>query len=370
LAQQTDLLGPVHRHTLMTAGGLTADLRALGRYNEALELSQQTYDAWLEQYGPDFRRTVDAGSNLAVSLRLAGDYEQARDLDEIAFAWRTNVLSATHERTLSSANCIGLDMREAGRYEESVTRLREYLETARDAGEANSRVGLQIQVNLAASLRATGRFDEARPLLAYAHERYLAQFYAQDPDVLICRLSVSNNLLAAGDAEAADRELRKLLADLRAARGLGQLHPLTLLAANSHVATLRTLRAHGEAVQTAHETASRLQEVLGDEHPYTLAALMNLAVCTAETGDLAQARAMDEQSVAALTRLLGTEHPDTLRARANLTLTRIEVGESGAREELPRIAAQLGQQIGRNHPSVIALQSGRRAHRLLDGQPI
>jgi hypothetical protein len=261
-------------------------------------------------------------------------------------------------------------MREAGRYEESVTRLREHLETARKAGESSSRVGLQLQVNLAASLRATGRSEEARHLLEEANSRYEAQFGAQDPDALICRLSMANVLLSADEAEAADLLSRSLLVTLRGAQSFGEQHPLTLVAANNHVAVLRALHALPAAVDSAHTTVDLLRQVLGEDHPFTLAAAMNLAVCTAEIGELVEARALDVRTVEALADLVGVSHPDTLRARANLALTRIELGESGAREEQPQIAAELGQQIGRNHPSVVALQSGRRAHRLLDGQPI
>ncbi|HEU5427468.1 MAG TPA: FxSxx-COOH system tetratricopeptide repeat protein [Actinocrinis sp.] len=369
LAEQTALLGATHRHTLMTAGGLAANLRALGRYAEALKLSSETYDAWKEEYGSEERRTVDAGSNLAVSLRLAGEYGKARELDEIAFEWRSRQLSKTHERTLSSANCIGLDLREAGRYEESVTRLREHFKTARDAPEPSVRVILQIQVNLAASLRATGRFVEAGRLLKEAYERYRAQFDTRDPDLLTCWLAVANNHLAADDAQLADDQLRLLLDDLRKPGGLGSVHPLTLLATNSQVAVRRALHSLDEALALARETAAQMREVLGPDHPYTLGAMMNLAVCLAEVGDLAESRAVDEEAVAGLTARLGAEHPDTLRARANLGLTLIELGEPGAREEQQRIAARLGQVIGRTHPSVISLQSSRRAHRLLDGQP-
>jgi hypothetical protein len=133
---------------------------------------------------------------------------------------------------------------------------------------------------------------------------------------------------------------------------------------------MRALHMLPAAVDGAQATVDLLRQVLGEVHPFTLAALTNLAVCTAEIGDLVEARVLDERTVEALTGLLGASHPDTLRARANLALTRIELGESGAREEQPQIATELGQQIGRNHPSVVALQSGRRAHRLLDGQPI
>ncbi len=370
MAEQRQLLGTRHRHPLMTAGGMTADLRALGRYREALELAQQTYDAWLDVFGATERRTVDAGANLAVSLRLFGDYEAARDLDEIAFAWRTKNLSDTHERTLSSANCIGLDMREAGRYEESVKRLREYLDSARKADQLNSRVGLQLQVNLAVSLRATGQYEEAGSLLGEANRRYGAQFGAQDTDALICRLSMANVRLSAGEAEAADQMVRMLLSELVEAPSFGAEHPFTLIAANNHVAVLRALRSLSEAADGARTTLGRLRQVLGEGHPYAMAAAMNLAVCTAELGDLPEARALDQRTVELLVDLLGAEHPDTLRARANLALTRIELGESGAREERSQIAAELSRQIGRDHPSVLTLQSGRRAHRLLDGQPI
>lgn len=369
LAEQTRLLGPKHRHTLMTAGSLAADLRALGRYAEALELSQRTYDAWVEEYGSDYGRTMDAAGNLAVSLRLVGQYERARELDEIAFEWRSRELSKEHERTLTSAVCIGIDMREVGRYEASVARLREHLELARRAEEPSVRVTLQIQVNLAASLRATGYYVEAGRLLADAYDSYAGRFDAQDPDVLTCRLALANNHLAAGEAALADDALRELLEDLRKPGALGERHPLALLAANSRVAVLRARRALGEAVEAARETARALGEVLGETHPYTQAAVMNLAVCLAEAGEPAESRALDERTVAVLTERLGAQHPDTLRARANLALTRIELGEPGAYEEQQQIAARLGQAIGRTHPTAMSLEKGQRAHRLLDGQP-
>ena len=51
LQEQLELLGPAHLHTLMTAGGLAGDLRALGRYREALERDQATYPTWMERFG-------------------------------------------------------------------------------------------------------------------------------------------------------------------------------------------------------------------------------------------------------------------------------------------------------------------------------
>jgi Tetratricopeptide repeat len=235
--------------------------------------------------------------------------------------------------------------------------------------EPNARMTLQIQVNLAGSLRASGRFDKAAPLLAGAYQRLTAQYGDQDSDSITCRISLAANLLAAGDGLGADRELRSLLAILRGSHSLGAIHPTTLLCANNHVAVLRDIGKNAEALATARQTADRLHEVLGANNPYALAATMNLAVCLADAGELDQSRALDEQTVPTMSALLGEEHPDALRARGNLALTRIASGESAQSETLGRIMAELGRQIGRNHPSVLALQSGRRVHRVLDAQP-
>src|SRR6266487_560745 len=67
LAEQRELLGPDHPHTLMTAGGLAADLRALGNYREALNMDQAIYPAWTELYGESHGRALRAANNLAVS---------------------------------------------------------------------------------------------------------------------------------------------------------------------------------------------------------------------------------------------------------------------------------------------------------------
>ena len=65
------VLGPDHPHTLMTANGLGADLRALGEFQEALASDRQTYESFKEQFGEDYPRTLLAAHNLAV-LAAAG----------------------------------------------------------------------------------------------------------------------------------------------------------------------------------------------------------------------------------------------------------------------------------------------------------
>ena len=45
LEGQLELLGPDHLHTLQTRGSLAADMRALGDYQAALDLDEETYES-------------------------------------------------------------------------------------------------------------------------------------------------------------------------------------------------------------------------------------------------------------------------------------------------------------------------------------
>lgn len=369
LQEQRELLGEEHRHTLMTATGLAADLRARGEYAEALELAARTYEAWRDEYGEDHERTLDAANNLAVSLRLAGRYGQARSLDEATYERRRSSerMGVGHPRTIGTADSLGRDLRETGEYGRSVVWLTELLATARRQNEPSRRAIAQVQVNLAASLRAVGKNGEAEPLLSDAYKTLRELFGEDHPESLICRLCIAAVRHAAEQYEEAGAELRSVLATYR--RLVGPSHPLTLVSASNHVALLRSLGESEVALHTARDTAGRLLAVLGGNHPYTLAAQMNYAVCLADTDRLMEARALDERNVPIMTGLLGEEHPDTLRAKANLALNRRALDEQGAAGELNRIIARLEEVLGREHPSVTALRAGRRTHRVLDPQP-
>ena len=117
------------RTRLMTAGGLGGDLRALGRYAEALERDRSTYAAWLQVFGEDHPRTLSAANNLAVSYRLVGDYRSAR-AGTTRCTSGGDWCSAPPTRTPSSpAMRLGRDLREAGEYERSAALLRTVYDT-------------------------------------------------------------------------------------------------------------------------------------------------------------------------------------------------------------------------------------------------
>jgi hypothetical protein len=67
--------------------------------------------------GDDHPETLTSASRLAADLRALGEYQQARALDEDTLARRRRVLGDDHPDTLISANNLALDREALGEKE-------------------------------------------------------------------------------------------------------------------------------------------------------------------------------------------------------------------------------------------------------------
>jgi len=370
LAAQRVLLGERHSHTLMTSGGLAADLRALGRYAEALPLDEATYLAWLEGFGEDHPRTLAAANNLAVSLRAVGDFRRARSIDEDVLERRRIVLGAAHPAALHSQSSLGRDLREAGEYEQSVMMLRSVHALSREHVGPEAVGTLNAQANLAASLRSAGRADEAAELLEEAYEKLSGRFGPDNPNTLSCRLNRSANLLAMGEVTKALEEMIAVTKSYQDA--LGAEHPFSLICVSNQSAAWRQQGEPGRARELAARAAEGCRRLLGDSHPYYLAAAMNHATCHYDTGDVEDAAEETAASATRMAKALGQRHPDVLSCRANLAL--LESGERrdgsggllGGDSATTRAIDDLAAMLGQTHPSVTSLRAGQLLYRVID----
>ncbi|GIH06042.1 hypothetical protein Rhe02_41090 [Rhizocola hellebori] len=369
LTDQTALLGSNHPHTLMTAGGLAADLRALGRYAEALKLDQQTHATWAEFYGEDHPRTLMALNNLAAAHRHMGQFRPALAGDQFALARRRVVLGENHPHTLGSASNLGRDIREAGEYDRSVAQLRSVSETLLQQWGPDFRITLNAQANLATSLRSAGQAAEAATLLENAYERLNETLGPLGPDTLACRLSRAVNLLALNRIELATGELEEVRRAYE--ESLGADHPHTLLCVSNLAAAARagTPPDAQLARQLARTASDHLARVLSDDHPYTLAARVNLAVCTAEEGDVEAAYQPIQEAATQLAKVLGPDHPDTVRCDANLAMLGGKLGINGSDAMADKALERLVMRLGRSHPAVEALVEGKLLHRIVEPHP-
>lgn len=370
LAAQRVLLGERHSHTLMTSGGLAADLRALGRYAEALRLDEETHLAWLELFGEDHRRTLAAANNLAVSLRAVGDFRRARSIDEDVWERLRVVLGAVHPSALHSQSSLGRDLREAGKYEQSVTMLRSVHALSREHLGPEAVGTLNAQANLASSLRSAGRADEAAELLEEAYEKLSGRFGLDNPNTFSCRLNRSANLLAMGEVAKALEEMIAVTKSYQ--KALGAEHPFSLVCINNQSAAWRQQGEHERARELAGRAADGFLRLLGDSHPDYLAAAMNHATCRYDAGDVEGAVAETAASATRMATALGQQHPDVLICRANLALLESGGrgdGSGGLRGGDPvtmKAIRDLAVELGQNHPSVTSLRAGQLLYRVTD----
>lgn len=370
LAGQRSLLGEDHPHTLMTAGGLAADLRALGEYRQAREMDKATHPAWTELYGPDHARTLTAAHNLAVSYRATGQYTEAIKLDSDTHARRLVTLKHDHPHTLGSAVAICRNFLEAGHYDEAADQMESVVKTSREALGPDDRTTLNTRVLLGVALRSTGRPGAAEPHFLDAWDGLSRRFGGDSQDALACRLSHSINLLALDDPHQAETEMRAVLAVYE--QRFGALHPHALVCAVNLASALRlqyTPASAAKALTTIRAAAEGLENRLSAEHPYSLAAQMVLGVALADVDEWIEARAVEERAVERMTKKLGPHHPDTLRCRANLMLTRQQSGDRTAMTERMEIVARLTGLLGAEHPNIATLRDGRRLLRAIDPQP-
>ena len=64
--------------------------------------------------GEDHPDTLTSANNLAIDLRALGEYQAARELDQDTLARRRRVLGEDHPDTLPSAANLAIDLRALG----------------------------------------------------------------------------------------------------------------------------------------------------------------------------------------------------------------------------------------------------------------
>ncbi|MEU7868850.1 FxSxx-COOH system tetratricopeptide repeat protein [Dactylosporangium sp. NPDC049140] len=358
LGAQRELLGYEHAHTLMTAGGLAADLRALGRYHEALELDRSTLTAWTEAFGDDYTRTLAARSGLATSYRLIGDFREARRHDAEVYDRNRVILGPDHPATVAAGADLARDLRDAGEYEASVALLTTIVGRFESVLGADATATLNAKVSLAAALRAAGRVDHATALADEAYAKLAEVGGGQGPDTLMARLSRAQTLLTAGNVNAARDELQAVHKAFATSRGPD--HPVTLVCAANLVAALDDQDA------ASRRAVEGLAAAVGPDHPYSLLARANHGVVQAGSArDEAGHTLRDVRT--AIAAALGPDHPLTLVVESNVV--NLEASVSGARDTAA-LDRRMVQAFGEHHGAVEAFRAGQLVFCTLEAHPL
>ncbi|RKS73170.1 tetratricopeptide repeat protein [Actinomadura pelletieri DSM 43383] len=368
--EQMRAAGLAKDDTFPLINSIGADLRASGRFREALAHDEESWTAHVEAFGLEDPRTLRATNNLAVDNSLNSRFPDSIRLHEQAFS-----LADQAGRTMGAAFLLATWNGLA-----RATRLNGEYGQACDVGEEAFAYGidylghdhpwtLRTQRDLAIALRRFGELERAEELAYDVHNRCVDLFGLDQPDTLASAMSLAN---VRRNAKRAQEGL-ELAADTvqRYRRIYGREHPYTLACAGNHALLLRLITSPQEARDLNECTLAALETVVGKDHHYYLTVATNLASDHAELRDFERAVAIGESTVPRLRRLLRGDHPMTLACAGNLSADLRMLGRS---EDAERLAAETEAAYGRtlphDHPDVRAFKEHRHLDLDFDPPPI
>lgn len=308
--------GTRRRRYLREIGSLAADLRPLGRYEEALDLSDEACVGYAELDGEHAPSALNAQNNRAVSLRLLGRYEEALSIGRVVLRGRLRVLGSRSVWTLYSEIWCAVDLRLLGRYQEAVEQQAECLIRHKEVLGNDHPQTLYAEYNLAQCRYRMDDVEAAGAGFAAVLTRGERLYGGSDPRTLIFAVAQSCFAREHGDVDEARRLSELIVA--RYARLLGPAHPYTAGARSNHALVLRAVGERRQAHALAEQGLAEMSRAVGPEHPWTLGCAINVSLTRSLTDRCESAAELGRDTVARASRVLGQEHPLTRAARRGL----------------------------------------------------
>lgn len=319
LDNQRVLLSRTHFRALLTAGGVGADLRALARFDDALDEDIATLAGLREAFGDDHPLTLAAQNNLVVSYFHAGDVTRALALGREDHAHRVRLFGDDHPEMWQTLANLGVYERAAGLTADSVRTLRRARDLAVSRHSPTSTPVALVKWLLSISTRLDPAEDTtmAKSLNGEALRDLRDLHGDAHPTTLACKLSYATAHRAIGEPQSATVLAAEALAGFLALPGMQDRHPYP---ASCQVELGLALSAAGqveEAVEPAAAGWLALTECLGPAHPSTLAAQIDHAAVLAAAGRAVEARTAADEAAQACVDYLTMHHHYQRISQAN-----------------------------------------------------
>lgn len=245
--------------------------RESGDQEEALKLSQDVYQQWLDAYGEDHPQALSALDDVAKNYVEMGRFSDARPLFEQVLEARLETVGAEHLSTAVAMGALGDFFWQSGELDKSLG----YFEQA---------------------------FQLKRQLLGADH-----------PDTLVSMGNLTAVKRMLGDTAGAIATRREMLEIQR--ESLGEEHPHTVITMTNLAISLDPLPQHVTERELLLRDAVAISErTLGVRHARTLYALHGLGTILREHGKLAESAGLYQDLVPAMSDVFGTYDLWTLRA--------------------------------------------------------
>ncbi|WP_433207240.1 FxSxx-COOH system tetratricopeptide repeat protein [Dactylosporangium sp. CS-047395] len=375
LLLSSPLFSPDHPFVSLVGLSVGADLRNLGKFEEARDHDVRNLERIREQFQrqPDRTNSLNlarALNNLAIDYRLLFDFERALELDQEAFRTRQELIDDRLDSLDYEINAnIVRDLYGLGQYQEARARLEEYLPGHRatvGVDNPNYLVALRTQAIL---LRKLGDYVGSRTIAEDSYRKHDARFGASHEHTLSSQMTLANTLRVNGEYEEAVRHGTEALGQYR--RHFGLDHPFTLLAAINTAIAVRLSGDPERALELNQDTMTRLRRVGGPEgHPPLLCCANNLANDLHALGRPDEAV---EYSKLAADRFYAAygPHPYALGCRYNYALDLIASGDTAGGTALrDQVAQALSEHSYPEHPELLSVSEGYRFELDLEPPPI
>jgi Tetratricopeptide repeat/TIR domain len=358
--QVVERLGLENPMTTSMASSLAAGYRRLGDLAAASELDRGAWETNKRIYPSDHVQTLLAAHNVALDCRLGDRFPEALEIDRANFDAFTRTLGPDHLHTLFARNNIARDLRESGQYYESLALQEETYAQYHELYGGENPETLRAMKNLSVSRRKAGRYNEAWQLADEVLTRHREKYGESSVETLAAATNFANDCRCIGqydsglgNAEHAVRGFREVL---------GEEHGFTGCAMTNHAALLRLSDEFDAARSVNQEALAILKRAYGPDHRYTLTCAVNLASDLAALGEVEAARELDEDTLARLRRTSGEDHPYTLSCAVNLSLDLRTLGERDKfRELFIDTLERYRLTLGDGHPEAVAAAARRRA---------
>lgn len=346
---------------LRAATGLAADLRGLGRYDEALEISSWVLAGYHDLLGDQDSRTLNAQNNLAMTLRLLGRYAESLELNGRTLDARRQLLRQRHTWTLFSEIHYSTDLRLLGRYNEALSLQNQSVQVHRRVLGSDNPQTLRAEHNLALCHYRNGDRAKAANLFTRVLERCERVLGDSDPLTMMFAAGQSCFAREHGNIDQARAISEKVVSGY--ADMLGEEHPYAAGSRGNHALILRNVGERDHAHVLLEEALATMTRAVGENHPWTLGCAINASALRNLVGDPEAAAALTDSVITRAVEVLGRTHPLTLSARiahaADLRgLRDRQKAEKIENEALEDLASTLGAQ----HVHTVSARSRNRPY--------
>ncbi|GAA2244194.1 ATP-binding protein [Streptomyces ruber] len=346
---------------LRAASGLAADLSALGRYEEALQLTERLYSVYRGLLGEQDSRTLNALNNLGFSLRLLGRYDETLDIDRRTLEARRQLLRGRHPWTLFSETSYAIDLRLLGRYGEAESVQSKNLRDHRLLMGADNPQTLRAELNLALCQYRGGARESAGRLFTRVLERYERKLGEAHMQTLAAAVSQSCYAREHGDIDRARETSESVIA--RYEMALSPSHPFLVGARANHALILRSVGERDHALALIEQALVDMTAAVGENHPWTLGCAVNAAALRNLVGDPESAAELSRTTVTRAIESLGRTRPLTLTARIALAADLRALRDRRQAEKIEQEAlSDLEATLGDQHVHTIAARSRTRPY--------